>query len=228
MRLPRRPALCTARCPTPTRRSPGRPTPACTRSPPSLGLLIAPRPVAVPSPASCSGPASTSAPGRTACSASATPCIAAVLGGARILYGALDSLFAGRLGADLALALACIAAILIGEPLVAAEVVFIGLAGECLEACTFARTQRGIRKLVEVFPRKCWLLRDGQEVAGHHERSPRRRPRRRQAGQEGPGRRRGRRRPVDGRYQPAHRREPAGRKGRGDEVLAGCSTNSAC
>jgi Cu+-exporting ATPase len=90
---------------------------------------------------------------------------AAVLGGARILYGALDSLFAGRLGADLAVAIACIAAILIDEPLVAAEVVFIALVGECLEAWTFARTQRGIHKLVEVFPRKCWLIRDGQEVA---------------------------------------------------------------
>jgi P-type Cu+ transporter len=90
---------------------------------------------------------------------------AAVLGGSRILYGALDSLFAGRLGADLAIAVACVAAILIDEPLVAAEVVFIALAGECLEAWTFARTQRGIHKLVEVFPRKCWLLRDGQEVA---------------------------------------------------------------
>ena len=72
--------------------------------------------------------------------------IAAVLGGARILYSALDSLLAGRLGADLALAIACVAAILIDEPLVAAEVVFIGLAGECLEAWTFARTQRGIRQ----------------------------------------------------------------------------------
>jgi Cu+-exporting ATPase len=90
---------------------------------------------------------------------------AAVLGGARILYSGLDSLVEGRLGADLAVALACIAAILIDEPLVAAEVVFIALAGECLEAWTFARTQGGIRKLVEVFPRKCWLLRDGQEVA---------------------------------------------------------------
>ena len=91
--------------------------------------------------------------------------IAAVLGGARILYSAMDSLWAGRLGADLAVALACIAAILIDEPLVAGEVVFIALAGECLEAWTFGRTQRGIRKLVEVFPRKCWLVRDGQEIA---------------------------------------------------------------
>jgi Cu+-exporting ATPase len=89
---------------------------------------------------------------------------AAVLGGTRMLRAAFDSLAAGRLGADLAVALACIAAILIDEPLVAAEVVFIALAGECLEAWTFGRTQRGIQKLVEVFPRKCWLIRDGIEV----------------------------------------------------------------
>ena len=44
--------------------------------------------------------------------------IAAVLGGARILYGALEGLFEGRVGADLALAVACIAAILLNEPLV--------------------------------------------------------------------------------------------------------------
>src|SRR5262245_30216399 len=59
--------------------------------------------------------------------------VAAVIGGARVLFGSLDSLAEGRLGADMALAVACIAAIFIGEPLVAAEVVLIGLIGECLE-----------------------------------------------------------------------------------------------
>src|SRR5437868_71846 len=49
---------------------------------------------------------------------------AAVLGGARILYGSIESLLEGRIGADLALAIACVAAILFGKPLVAAEVVF--------------------------------------------------------------------------------------------------------
>lgn len=90
--------------------------------------------------------------------------LAAILGGARVAYTSLDALLAGRLGADLAMTLACIAAILIGEPLVAAEIVFIGLLGECLESITFARTQRALRHAVEVFPRRCWLLRDGQEV----------------------------------------------------------------
>src|SRR5580698_1654500 len=90
--------------------------------------------------------------------------IAAVVGGARVLCSSLESLFEGRIGADLALAIACLAAILIREPLVAAEVVFIGLAGECLEAFTFARTQNALGKLAELFPRRCSVLRDGIEV----------------------------------------------------------------
>src|SRR5262249_18087580 len=84
--------------------------------------------------------------------------IAAVIGGDRVLYGSLERLFEGKLGADLALAIAAIAAILISEPLVAAEVILIGLVGECLESFTFARTQNAIRKLAELFPRRCWLL----------------------------------------------------------------------
>src|SRR5262249_59094708 len=69
-----------------------------------------------------------------------------------------------RVGADLALAIACLAAILLREPLVAAEVVFIGLVGECLEAYTFSRTQNALGKLAELFPKRCWVLRDGVEV----------------------------------------------------------------
>src|SRR5262245_4689724 len=41
--------------------------------------------------------------------------LAAVLGGARILYHSLEGLLAGRVGADLALTIACLAAILLGE-----------------------------------------------------------------------------------------------------------------
>src|SRR5581483_7686615 len=60
--------------------------------------------------------------------------IAAVIGGAKALYGSLDRLTEGKVGADLAIAVAANAAILIGEPVVAAEVVVIALVGECLEA----------------------------------------------------------------------------------------------
>ncbi|OWK45247.1 cation-translocating P-type ATPase family protein [Fimbriiglobus ruber] len=90
--------------------------------------------------------------------------IAAVIGGSKVLYGSLERLGEGRVGADLAVAIAAVAAILIGEPIVAAEVIFIGLAGECLEAVTFDRTQRALRRLTELFPHRTWVLREGQEV----------------------------------------------------------------
>jgi Cu+-exporting ATPase len=89
--------------------------------------------------------------------------LAAILGGARALFGAFESLLAGRVGADLALAIACVAAMLVREPLVAAEIVFIGMVGECLEGITFERTQRAVRRLAEITPRRCWRLRDGRE-----------------------------------------------------------------
>jgi Cu+-exporting ATPase len=90
--------------------------------------------------------------------------LAAILGGARILYTTIEGLLQGRVGADLALAIASVAALLLREYLVAAEIIFIGLVGECLESFTFARTCRAVRRLVEVAPRRCWLWRDGQEV----------------------------------------------------------------
>ncbi len=89
--------------------------------------------------------------------------LAAIIGGSRILYGSLNSLFEGRIGADLAVAIATVAAILVGEHLVAAEIVFIGMLGECLESITFERTQRAIRRIAEICPRRCWRLRGGQE-----------------------------------------------------------------
>ncbi len=89
--------------------------------------------------------------------------LAAIIGGSRILYGSLNSLFEGRIGADLAVAIATVAAILVGEHLVAAEIVFIGMLGECLESITFERTQRAIRRIAEICPRRCWRLREGQE-----------------------------------------------------------------
>lgn len=95
---------------------------------------------------------------------SAFALLAAVLGGARALFGALEKLGQWKVGADLAVAIACIAAIVMGEPLVAAEVVFIGLLGECLEAVTFDRTQKALGKLSELFPQRCWVIREGVEV----------------------------------------------------------------
>ena len=90
--------------------------------------------------------------------------VAALLGGARIVYGALDALLHRSIGADVALAQACIAALVIGQPFVAAEVVFIALVGEVLEAVTFERTRRAIHRLIDQSPRTARVRRDGTEL----------------------------------------------------------------
>ena len=90
--------------------------------------------------------------------------VAAVLGAGRIVYGALEALLHGSIGADVALAQACLAAIVIGQPFVAAEVVLIALVGEVLEAVTFARTQREVHRLLDQTPRTARVRRDGEEV----------------------------------------------------------------
>jgi Cu+-exporting ATPase len=90
--------------------------------------------------------------------------IAAMVGGARIVYLAAAALFEGRVGADIALAIATIAAAMVGEYFVAAEVVFIALVGECLEAFAFGRAQRAIRGLLDLAPTTARVVRDGVEV----------------------------------------------------------------
>ena len=52
---------------------------------------------------------------------------------------------------------------MIGQPFVAAEVVFIALVGEVLEAVTFARTQRAIHRLLEQRAELARVRRDGVE-----------------------------------------------------------------
>jgi len=90
--------------------------------------------------------------------------LAAVLGGSRVVYLALVALIDGTIGADIALAVACIAAACLGEYFVAAEVVFIALAGECLEALTFERAQRAIGNLLDFYPRTARVIRGDAEV----------------------------------------------------------------
>jgi Cu+-exporting ATPase len=91
---------------------------------------------------------------------------AAVLGGARILYQTLDGLLSGKVGADLALTIACLAAIMLGEHTTAALVVFIALCGESIEGYTVDRAQRAIRRIFQLCPRTARLLvgNDEQEV----------------------------------------------------------------
>jgi P-type Cu+ transporter len=90
--------------------------------------------------------------------------VAAVLGTVYIVYGALRALLQRRIGADIALAQAAVAALILGQPFVAAEVVFIALLGEVLEAWTFSRARRAMGRLVEQTPRTARVRRDGQEL----------------------------------------------------------------
>lgn len=89
--------------------------------------------------------------------------LAAVLGGARILFQTLDGLMQGRIGADLALAIACLAAILLGEHQVAALVVFIALVGESIEGYTVDRAVQAIRRAYDLCPRFAHVLRSDGE-----------------------------------------------------------------
>ena len=78
--------------------------------------------------------------------------LAAVLGGARILYQTLDGLLSGKVGADLALTIACLAAIVLQQHETAALVVFIALCGESIEGYTVDRAQRAIRRIFQLCP----------------------------------------------------------------------------
>lgn len=89
--------------------------------------------------------------------------LAAVLGGARILYQTLESLLDGRIGADLALTIACLAAIILGEHTTAALVVFIALCGESIEGYTVDRAHRAIRSVFHLCPPTATRLADGVE-----------------------------------------------------------------
>jgi Cu+-exporting ATPase len=90
--------------------------------------------------------------------------LAAVLGGGRILYQTLEGLFEGRVGAELALSIAALAAIVLGEYLTAALVVFIALCGESVEGYTLDRAQSAIRRIFDLCPAVAHVLRGGREV----------------------------------------------------------------
>ena len=90
--------------------------------------------------------------------------LAAVLGGARILYQTLEGLFEGRVGAELALTIAALAAILLGEHTTAALVVFIALCGESVEGYTLDCAQSAIRRVFDLCPDVAHVVRNGREI----------------------------------------------------------------
>ena len=62
------------------------------------------------------------------------------------------------------LAQACVAAIVLGQPFVAAEVVFIAIVGEWLESVAFDRAQAAIRRLLARAPTSSPVRRDDVET----------------------------------------------------------------
>jgi HflK protein len=86
-----------------------------------------------------------------------------LLGGYRIFYSAVSELLRLRISADLAVAIAAIAALAIGQNFAAAEVIFIMLVGGALEGVAVDRTERSIRRIVEMAPETARVRRDGVE-----------------------------------------------------------------
>ncbi|MEK6238581.1 MAG: cation-translocating P-type ATPase, partial [Planctomycetales bacterium] len=97
-------------------------------------------------------------------SAIALTLIAAFLGGLRVVYVSQEGLFEGRLSADLTVAVACVAAIVLGQTWVAAVVVFIALFGECIERSIYMRATQEMGRILELAPQIARVIRNGVEV----------------------------------------------------------------
>lgn len=93
-----------------------------------------------------------------------TAAIITILAGYKTFYGSITSLLSKEISADLALCIAVIAALAVGEYTAAAEAMFIILVGEGIESYAAGRTEAAIQKFVEKLPRVARVLRDGQEV----------------------------------------------------------------
>ncbi len=87
-----------------------------------------------------------------------------LLAGYKTFYRAIGELLEKRISADLAICVAAVAALSVGEYLAAAEAMFIMLLGEGLEAYAAGRTQAAIHRFVEQLPRRARVLRDELEI----------------------------------------------------------------
>jgi Cu+-exporting ATPase len=92
-----------------------------------------------------------------------TAIIVTLLAGYKTFYNSISALLAKTISADLAICVAVIAALSVGEYLAAAEAMFIVMVGEGLESYAAGRTEAAIRRFVAQLPRTARLLRDGSE-----------------------------------------------------------------
>src|SRR5258708_12532444 len=93
-----------------------------------------------------------------------TAVIVTLLAGYKTFHNSISALLENRISADIALCVAVIAALSVGEYLAAAEAMFIVLVGEGLESYAAGRTEAAILKFVEHLPRRANVLRDGETV----------------------------------------------------------------
>ena len=77
-----------------------------------------------------------------------TAVIITLLAGYKTFYNSISALLEKKISADLALCIAVIAALSVGEYLAAAEAMFIVLVGEGLESYAAGRTEAAIQRFV--------------------------------------------------------------------------------
>ena len=92
-----------------------------------------------------------------------TAILITLLAGYKTFYNSISALMERRISADIALCIAVIAALAVGQYLAAAEAMFIVLVGEGLETYAAGRTSAAIQRFVEQLPDRARLIRDGQE-----------------------------------------------------------------
>ena len=90
--------------------------------------------------------------------------VAIILCGVPIVKGAIEGLITEfDIKADVLVAIALVASVLIGEIFAAGEVAFIMTLGALLEERTVAKARAGIEKLVNLTPPTARVVRDGEE-----------------------------------------------------------------
>ncbi|HUB33317.1 MAG TPA: FtsH protease activity modulator HflK [Bryobacteraceae bacterium] len=92
-----------------------------------------------------------------------TAILVTLLAGYKTFHNSISALLEKRISADIALCVAVIAALAVGQYLAAAEAMFIVLVGEGLESYAAGRTAAAIHRFVEQIPRRARVLRGGIE-----------------------------------------------------------------
>lgn len=90
--------------------------------------------------------------------------VAAVLGGATFVPGALRGLLNGRLGVGLLMTIAAVGALLLGEVAEAATLAFLFSVAEGLEEYAVTKTQNSLRALLDLAPKRATVLRGATPI----------------------------------------------------------------